>query len=183
MEQNEFLDRYEKILQDGLVKLCTGAGLLKAELLQSPDVDAKWELYIKDYISDAVVNFNEFPEAAIAFAAYLGLGVAYNWDKAWKKWSDASYKDYYGKHGFDDMDEHIVRDIMGIDLESAEARKLKDTFISCATAALGLISHEGIETQTSQGFYVLARTYSVMYKTGAAISLNKLGYKRVAVNI
>ena len=53
------LDRFEQLLEDGLVKICSGAGLLPADLVRCPDVDGLWDVYIKDYIADAVVNFNE----------------------------------------------------------------------------------------------------------------------------
>ena len=74
------LDRFEQLLEDGLVKICSGAGLLPAELVRNPDIDGLWDRYIKDYIADAVVNFNDYPEAALAWAGFLGLGVAWGWD-------------------------------------------------------------------------------------------------------
>lgn len=182
MQDSETLDRYESLLQDGLCKLCTGAGLLDGELLESPDISGKWDDYIKDYIADAVDNFNEYPEAAIAWAAFLGMAVAYNWDLNWRKYRSAPYSEYYGSRGWDDMDEHILRDLLGLKLDSPEAKKLSDTMMSCAVAALGLISHEGIETQTAQGFYILSRSYTVMYRIGASIELKRLKYKKVAIN-
>ena len=75
-EDTRELDRFEQLLEDGLLKICSGAGLLPAELVRCPDIDALWDSYIKDYIADAVVNFNDYPEAALAWAGFLGLGVA-----------------------------------------------------------------------------------------------------------
>lgn len=183
MEDTTYLDNFESLLQDGLIKVCQGNGLVGDELLDSPDVTGKWEDYIKDYVADAVENFNDWPQTAIAWAGFLGLGVARNWDRSWEKHSHDSYKDYYGEHGFDDMDEHILHDILGLDLESPEARKISDTLSSCALATLGLIRHEGIEPQTSRGFYILIRAYTVLYRIGAGIELKRLGYKKVAVRV
>lgn len=183
MTRQENLDRFEKVLQDGLIKVCTGAGLLERELLSTPDVSGKWEDYIKDYIADAVENFNDYPEAALAWAGFLGMAVARNWDLDWKNHSTDSYQSYYGTRGWDDMDEHILTNLLGLDIESSEAKKLSDTLQSCAYATLGLIRHEGIEAQTTEGFYVLSRSYSVMYRIGAAIELKRLGYKYVPMNI
>ena len=70
---------------------------------------------------------------------------------------------------------------MVVALPEAIGKKLSDTLDSCALAALGLIRHEGIEAQTELGFYVLVRTYSVLYRIGAAIELQRLGYQRVRV--
>ncbi|MCQ2181396.1 MAG: hypothetical protein MJY50_04995 [Bacteroidales bacterium] len=183
MEQEEYLDRYERILQDGLVKLCTGAGLLSGEALSCPDADGWWDVWVKDYIGDAVDNFNEYPMAAIGWAAFLGMGVAWKWDSAWPSGNapaKLSYRAFYGSRGFDDMDEHIMWDLLGLTHECG--RKVSDTVLSCAQAALGLIQHEGVETQTSLGFYVLSRTYSVMFRIGVAMELQRLGYRKVLLD-
>lgn len=181
MENSEYLDKYEGILSEGLQKLCTGAGMLDGEILRNDDIDLKWDEFIKDYIADAVENINAYPEAAIAWAAFLGMGVAHNWDEHWTHHRHDAYKDFYGKRNWDDMDEHILHGVLGLDLEGPEAKKVSDTFQNCALAALGLIRHEGIETQTALGFYVLARTYTVMYRVGAAVELHRMGYKKAAL--
>lgn len=174
-----YLDRYEAVLEDGLVKICKGAGLLREQFMRSEDIDGKWEQYAQDYVADAVLNFNEYPEAAIAWAGFLGMAVAHNWDVDWEAHKDDPYKSYYGSRGWDDMDEHILWEVLA--LPEAIGKKLSDTLDSCALAALGLIRHEGIEAQTELGFYVLVRTYSVLYRIGAAIELQRLGYQRVRV--
>lgn len=173
------LDRYEAVLEDGLVKICKGAGLLREQFMRSEDIDGKWEQYAQDYVADAVLNFNEYPEAAIAWAGFLGMAVAHNWDVDWEAHKDDPYKSYYGSRGWDDMDEHILWEVLA--LPEAIGKKLSDTLDSCVLAALGLIRHEGIEAQTELGFYVLVRTYSVLYRIGAAIELQRLGYQRVRV--
>ncbi len=187
MIDHEYLDRFESLLSEGLERLVRGAGLLGEavygmKLPASPDIDEFWDKsLIKDYIADAVQNFNEYPEAAISWAAFLGMAVAHHWDSDWAKHKNDTFKSFYGSRGFDDMDEHILRDIVGLELDSPEAKKISDTLLSCALAALGLIQHENIETQTEQGFYILARTYTVLYKMGEAIELHRLGYKAVAL--
>ena len=182
MENNEYLDNYEQRLELGLLRICEGAGLLESELLRSEDLDQTWEGYIKDYVADAVSNFNDFPEAALAWAAFLGMGVAHNWDTHWTHHRHDSYESYYGSHGWDDMDEHVLYGILGLQRDSQQAKKISDTLQSCALACLGLIRHEGIQTETAQGFYILSRSYSVFYRIGASIELKRLGYKKVAVN-
>lgn len=140
------LDRFEQLLEDGLIKVCSGAGLLPAELVRNPDIDGRWDAYIKDYIADAVVNFNDYPEAAVAWAGFLGLGVAWAWDADWHRYKDAPYRSWYGPRGWDDMDEHILRDVLGLPLDAPEAKRISDTLQSCALAVLGLLQHEGVET-------------------------------------
>ena len=178
----EYLDRFEKILEEGLLKVCRGAGLLEDEVLRSPDIDDKWDSYIKDYTADAVENFNAYPEAALSWAAFLGMGVAHNWDAGWEAHKDDAYQAYYGSKGWDNMDEHILHDVLGLKSDDPVAKKLNDTLLSCALATLGLIRHEGIEPQTDLGFYVLVRSYTVMYRIGAAMEIRRLGYKKVLIN-
>ena len=175
----EILDRYEKTLQEGLLKVCSGEGVLEGVLLGSPDIDAKWEEYLQGYVGDAVANFNRFPEAALGWAAFLGMGVANAWDKDWTSHSGDPYEAYYGPRGWDDMDDHILGDVLHLTPEWQE--KLSNVVDNCALATLGLISHEGIETQTALGFYVLVRSYGVLFRIGAAIELHRLGYKKVAL--
>ncbi len=188
MTDREYLDNFEALLTDGLVKLVQGAGLLGeaaygVKLPASPDIDELWDRnLIKDYVADAVCNFNEYPEAAISWAGFLGMAVAHYWDSDWSAHKDDVLRNFYGKRGFDDMDENILQNCLGMELESPEAKKTSDTLLSCALAVLGLIQHEGIETQTEQGFYILARCYTVLYKIGAAIQLFRNGYVVKTIN-
>lgn len=180
MEDSLFLDQFETTLQGGLIKVCQGAGYLKDGLLESPDLEAKWEEFIKDYIADAVENFNDYSEAALAWAAFLGMGVANLWDRNWEKYCDKPYSFYYGSRGWDDMDEHILYDLLGLDQE--KGKRLSDTLESCALATLGLLRHENIETQTARGFYCLSRAYTVFFRVGASLELERLAYKKVLIN-
>lgn len=176
-EESRFYDNYEKTLLEGLMKVCSSAGLMDGTLLGSEDLDGKWESIIKDYIADAVLQFNDYPEATIAWPAFIGMAVACMWDNDWEVFKDLPYASLYGEHGFDDMDEHILRDIMKIPLDSEEASKIVDAMDSCALAALALIRHEGVEAQTAQGFFILARTYTVMFKIGVSTALKRMKYK------
>ena len=175
---NERLDRFEKTLEEGLLKICRMEGLAD-EMLASPDIDARWDAFIKDYVADAVTNFNEYPQAAIGFAGFLGMAVACLWDRDWELCRNLPYRTFYGPRGFDDMDDHIVQDVLGLGPEKAS--KVSSAINSCAIACLELLRHEGIETQTAYGFYALSRCYSVLYRIGEAIELTSLGYHREAV--
>ena len=78
------------------------------------------------------------------------------------------------------MDEHILYEFIG--LTPDQGKKLSDLLDSCALACLGLIRHQGIEAQTADGFYCLARAYTVFFRIGAALELERLAYKKVLVN-
>lgn len=168
------LDRFETVLQEGLAKVCRSLNLLDEGVPASEDIDAKWNEYIESYVGDAVHNFNDYPNAALGFAAYLGMGVAHLWDEDWLENKGRKYESFYGSDGFDNMDDNIVENILRLDPVLTE--KIKSGILSLVEATLGLISHEGIQTQTQDGFFVLARCYTVFYKIGAAMELRRLGY-------
>lgn len=174
----EELDKFQQILEDGLLRVCAMSGV-PVEMMGSQDIDDKWDHLIKGYVADAVENYNDYPDAALGFAAYLGMAVANQWDKDWAHYKDKTYKSYYGDRGFDDMDEHITGNILH--LKPEQCRKLSRCILNCAQAARDLIRHQGIDTGTELGFYVLVRCYTAMYRIGAAIELNRLGYKKQKV--
>lgn len=175
----EYLDNFEKILRDGLAKVCRSEGLLpEGKLPGSEDLKKKWEDdFLKDYVGDAVQNFNEYPDAALAWAGFLGMAAAHWWDRDWEGHKADKYSDFYGSRGFDDMDEHILGDVLH--LKEDHAKKVSDALSSCAQATMGLIRHEQIEAQTAEGFYILVRAYGVIYEIGAAMELHRLGYSMV----
>ena len=173
------LDNFEQVLEDGLVKLCKSAGALD-DLISSPDIDERWEVFIKDYVADAVENINSYPNAALGFAAFLAMGVTFHWDRDWTAHKDDSYSCYYGSRGFDNMDDHILLEILQV--PSFEAEHISSIVYSCVQATLALLRHEKVDLQTEYGFYALARCYSVMYRVGEALELRRLGYKREKYN-
>lgn len=180
----EIYDIFEEKLRKELLKLCSQLGMLSEPiLLQSEDIDGKWNEFGRDYMIDAVHEFNSYPEVTMAWAAYLGMGVACHWDSNWGAYHKYKYSDYYGARAYDDMDEHIVRDILGYALGSKEAVDIAATLSSCAQATLNLIRHEGFESGSVEAYYVLIRCVKVMYQIGACLELHRLGYKMEILKI
>lgn len=177
MADREYLDNFEQMLENGLLKVC-GIG----SMLSSEDITQRWEEFIEDYVSDGVENWNGWPEVTLAWAGYLGVAVAHQWDADWQAHSHDSYRSYYGPKGYDDMDEHIIQHVLGLDLESEAACKITSTLRNCAAAVQALYRHEHIEIQTETGFYILVRSFSVMYRVGAAMELARLGYRNELIS-
>ena len=177
MEDSLYYDVFENNLRDELVRLCTLNKVLSGNLLRSDDIDGKWKELAPDYMADAMKLITDYPMVSVAWAGYMGMAVAKWWDQDWATFGKFPYANFLGKHGFDDMDEHIVSDIVGIKLDSEEAEKLENIMRQCATTAIGFIRHENIEPQSIRAFYVYARAVKVMFEIGAAIELHRLGYK------
>lgn len=178
MEENaKYYDVYEENLLREMLRMCTSLGMLDGELLSSEDIDQKWKEWAPEYIADALPEVNAYPDFAIACAGYAGMAVAQWWDQDWGRNHGAKYDTLHGSRGFDDMDEHIVQDILGLTLDSIEAKQIMNILLCCAQKASTFIQHEHIENQTVKAFHIFARTVKVMYRIGAALQLHRLGYK------
>ncbi len=178
MEENkpDYQDYEERLLQS-LAGVCPDCVSPQGILYDSDDIDAKWKELLPDYMADAVGQINAFPEAALGWAGYVGLAVAKWWDGDWGTNSLRTYKSLYGDRGFDDMDEHIVRDILGLNLQGKDADCLKCQLLNVAESALSFIRHEGTEARTVGAYHTLVHTVNVVFRIGASLGLKSLGYK------
>ena len=177
MEDIRYFDTYENNLQQEILRVCTSLGMLDGELLNSEDIDQKWKEWAPEYIAEALPEVNSYPEFAIACAGYAGMAVAQWWDQDWGRHHSESYESLHGPRGFDDMDEHIVQKILGLALDSTEAKQIVNILLCCAQKGVDFIRHEQIEAQTVKAFHIFARTVKVMFRIGAALQLRRLGYK------
>ena len=177
MEDNRYFDTYENNLLQEMLRVCTSLGMLDGELLNSEDIDQKWKEWAPEYIAEALPEVNSYPEFAIACAGYAGMAVAQWWDQDWGRHHSESYESLHGPRGFDDMDEHIVQKILGLALDSIEAKQIVNILLCCAQKGVDFIRHEQIEAQTVKAFHIFARTVKVMFRIGAALQLRRLGYK------
>ena len=185
METNdtEYLNEFEAKLTDELLRLCSQYKMLDGVLLATEDIDEYWRKIAPEYMADAVPQIAAYPTVSVAWAAYLGMGVAFGWDVDWSTFSGVAYQFYYGKQGFDDMDEHIVGDLMGVALDGDEARSIEEIIRRCGESAVARIRHEQIEPQSQLAFHVFARACRTMFRIGAAMELKRLGYHFEPLNL
>jgi len=178
MDEQDYLNQYERRLQDSLVSLCSAYGMMGGTLLENDDIEVKFtESLAEPYLSEAVREYRKYPEASVAWAGYLGMAVAKLWDADWQACQQLRYTDLQGPRGFDDLDERITSQVLGYELDSDAARRIADILSNCAVEALTMIRHENIEPQSPRAYYVFARTAQVLYRIGASIELFLLGYK------
>lgn len=169
-------ETFEDRLIEDLLRVCTSAGRLEGELLSSPDLDFKWDTLAQDYAAEAVRDFNAYPEVAIAWAAYVGMGMAARWDKDWNRYKNDTLKDFFGERGWDDLDEHVTRDILGLPLNSKDAAAIASLLSSCAECVMCFFRHEGIEPGTADAYRAFIKSNSAMYRVGAALELKRMKY-------
>ncbi|MBQ5784572.1 MAG: hypothetical protein IIW11_06305 [Bacteroidales bacterium] len=173
----EYYNKFEDSLQLELLKLCNSIGMLDQTLAESDDITEKWNDYATPYMSDAIGEINDYPEVTIAWPAYMGMAVAWWWDKDWLANMDQPYTAFYGKEGYDDMDDHIMANILGYEFNGEIDKKFRSTLFSCAEKTISIIMKEDVEPGSEKAFYILARAMKVMYKIGAALQLKHMGYK------
>lgn len=182
MEQQEYIDNYEQKLMQHMLRLTKSMGLLEGQLLESPDINEKWEQVANSYIGDAVKEIVNYPTVSVGWAMYLGMAVAHYWDEDWSVYGQVPnlYEYIRDKCGFDYMDEVVRGDILM--LKGKEYDEMEKVVQSCAQQVINQIRFEQIEPQSPLAFYVYARSVTVIYKIGAAIELKALGYKFEKVN-
>ena len=177
MNDLEYYNSFEERLQLELLKLCNTAGMLDSVLAESEDITDKWNDYATPYMADAIEQVNDYPNASIAWPAFMGMAVAKWWDTDWIANQNNPYEKLYGVEQWDDMDDHIMVDILGYPLGSPEEKEIRDITITCAEMAISMIMKEDFEPGSEKACYMLARTMKVMYKIGAALQLKRMGYK------
>lgn len=180
---NEYLQSFEEKLYTELLKLCTQYIAPGEALPQAGDVEERWNVLLPEYMADAVPQIASYPTVSLAWAGYLGMAVAHDWDTAWEQLKERPYKDFYGVQGFDDMDENIVENYLGIALDSQEAQAIEGTMRRLAQQALTLIRRENIEPQSPTAFYAYTKAVNCIFRIGAGLELLRLGYKYEKVNI
>ena len=171
------IEKYREDLTAHLLEVTTGNGLLKGTLLSTPDIDETWVRLTPSFYGDAVREFNRYPEFCLGCAGYLGMAIAFLWDKDWAKYRELPYSFFQGKRGFDDMDDHITDEILRDRRHSVPAMQ------STAAAAYHFLMRESPEPGTAEAYRMFLVTVEVMYKVGAAIELCRIGYKLERVTL
>ncbi len=178
-EQSQYLAQYEEKLMLHLLRQTSDNGFLDGQLLEIAELDEKWLTSAPEYMAAAVPEIAEYPSVAIAWAGYLGMGVAVLWDTAGEDYAEVDdlYTLISKPRGFDAMDEYVIEGLLGYSLESDEADRLESLMRGLAHSAQGMIRKENIEAQSVMAFHIFARTTKVFYRLGISIALRELGYR------
>ena len=175
----EYLQRYEDELTQKLLRQAHDLRCGAEQLYQTEDLEEMWHKIAPQYMVDAVPEIAQYPTVAIAWAGYIGMGLAHLWDKDWAEvfGREDVYASLRDPRGFDEMDEYIIEGVMGYLLDSKTAQGFENLMRSLSQTALAQIRHEEIEPQSEMAFHVFARTTKVMFRIGVSCELYRLGYK------
>ena len=174
----EVIDSLEK----RLIELCTSKKVLGGELFIVEELDEVWKKDAPEYMVNAVPEITDYPNVAIAWACYFGLGVATLWDVGWDKYKDEDlYTMIRDKRGFDQMDEYVTQDLLGC--EEKDGLMLSELIGECSDIALTIIRKEGVEPQSTEAFYLFADITKLFFRLGVSLELYRMGYKYHKVEI
>ena len=180
MEDKAYLDTFEARVKEALL---LPVEELNGQFLTTDDITAQWERMQQEYIADAVTQIADYPEVSVAWAAYLGMAVAEGWERDWDTLSQAPYTAFYGQQGFDDMDDNILMNHLGLALDSAEAQKYVSLYRTCARIATSSIRREQSPPQSPLAYHCFVRVCKLMFHLGASVRLKHLGYSLQQVDL
>ena len=183
MEQQEYLQNFEKGLAEQLTKTLSDKKLLGGYTFEVEELAQMWHNCAPDYMADAVPQIAEYPLAAIAWAAYFGAGAAVLWDKQAIKEDENTYLRLRDARGFDEMDEYVAYLMLDNGIKQAEIDHVEDALRSAAQSAETAIRKEGIEPQSVMAFHIFARVVKVFFALGVSVALHLMGYKYEKVKV
>lgn len=173
MQEQEYLLALEQRVRLALLQ---PVDELEGDFLLTDDLLEQWERLKHDYVAEAVTLVADYPEVSVAWAAYLGLAVAQGWDTDWEAIKQASLSDFYGEQGFDDMDDNILKNHLGLELNSQEAQSYVSLFRTCARIATTSLRREQIPPQSPLAYHSFVCVCKLMFSLGASLRLKQLGY-------
>lgn len=183
MEQQEYLQNFEKGLAEQLTKMLSDKKLLGGYTFEVEELTELWHRLAPDYMADAVPQIADYPLAAIAWAAYFGAGAAVLWDKQTLKADENTYLRLRDARGFDQMDEYVAYLMLDAGIKQPDIDRVEDALRSAAISAETAIRKEGIEPQSVMAFHIFARVVKVFFALGASITLHLMGYKYEKVKV
>ena len=183
MEQQEYLQNFEKALSEQLIKMLSDKNLLGGYTFEVEELGQMWHKCAPDYMADAVPQVADYPLAAIAWAAYFGAGAAVMWDKQKIADDENLYLRLRDARGFDEMDEYAAYLMLDNGIKQTDIDRVEDALRSAAMAAETAIRKEGIEPQSVMAFHIFARVVKIFFVLGLSVALHLMGYKYEKVKV
>ena len=183
MEQQEYLQNFEKALAEQLTKNLSDKGMLGGYTFEVEELAEQWHRCAPDYMADAVPQIADYPLAAIAWAAYFGAGAAVLWDKQKIAENENTYLRLRDARGFDEMDEYVAYLMLDAGIKQDEIDRVEEALRGAAISAETAIRKEGIEPQSVMAFHVYARVVKIFFVLGMSVALHLMGYKYEKVKV
>ena len=179
---NTYIDDFEKKLETNLFSELQKNGLVDNRMPEMTDIESLWLNIAESYIKDGVREYQDYPIVSLGWMMYVGMAIAQLWDTQWEDLQKVSniYQIMRDKRGFDNMDDMIREEILG--LKGENYKKCEDIVKRTATSSNTMLRHEGFEPGTVMAFQAYVRCLHQMYKMGAAVQLLRMGYRTQKLN-
>lgn len=143
---------------------------------ECPDVEDKWPAVAEAYLPDGIREFADYPIASLGWMMFIGMAIARYWDEDWEKYGkmDDLYLHLREKRGYDNLDEYILDEVIGLHGDAAEA--MQNLVGDCAERTKRAIYRLDIEPGTVDAFKAYVAGLQCMYQMGMAVQLNAMGY-------
>ncbi len=170
------VNEFQQKVYDDLYKFLLDKGAIDEHLPECPDVEDKWKEISRAYLPDGAREFQDYPVVSLGWMMFIGMAMAYYWDEDWEKHSTRTnfYEEIRDKAGYDNLDDTVIKDILGYEGEAAE--QVHALVAECASRVYSILSHERIEPGTELAFACYVAALHVLYRMGTAMELNALGY-------
>lgn len=169
---------FEKQTQEDLHKYLVSVDRVDKILPQTPDIEELWPAILEAYLPDGVREFQDYPTVSLGWIMFVGMAVAKYWDTDWEKYQKEGgkkiYEDLRDEKGFDNLDDHILETVLGVDKEEAE--NISKVVGECAARTLSALHRAQFEPGTEQAAQAYVGALKALYIMGAAMELNALGY-------
>lgn len=179
MEENkekEVAD-FEAKMREDLAGFLQKKGVVDGMVPVCPDVEEKWGVIARAYLPDGAREFAQYPVVSLGWMMLVGIAVAFYWDTDWVRYGSRNdiYESLRDMRGYDNMDEAVVEDVLGLKGDAAE--RLTSLAAETASRVYNILRHEPVEpgTQAALGCYIAA--LHQLYLAGMAVELNALGYR------
>lgn len=162
-----------------LHRYLTGRGAVDERLPECPDVEGKWPAIAEAYLPDGAREFADYPVASLGWMMFVAMAVTRFWDVDWEKYDkiDDLYLYLRDKRGYDELDEYILDEVLGLHGDAAES--MQSLVGDCAERTKRAIFALDIEPGTVDAFKAYVGGLQVMYQMGMAVQLKAMGYHMV----
>lgn len=169
---------YGEKLMEELKRHLVSAGKLDEMLPVCPDVEELWPSVKAAYMPDGVKEFADYPLVSLGWIMFVGMALAKYWDVDWEKYSKESGEELYRKlrdaRGFDNLDDYVLEDVLGLDKEEAE--KSSEMVGQCAAIAYHSLTTSEFEAGSADAAKAYVAALHRLYMMGIYTELNALGY-------
>ncbi|MBD5203724.1 MAG: hypothetical protein HDS82_02470 [Bacteroidales bacterium] len=174
---------FEKQTLGDLHRFLASIGKMDKVMAETADIQDLWPGVLEAYLPDGVREFEKYPVVSLGWIMFVGMAMAKYWDTDWEKYAKeggaAIYTRLRDAKGYDNMDEYILKEVLGLDeKQEEEASKIVG---ECASRTLSALHRANIEAGTEAAANAYIGGLRALYTAGAAMELNALGYHMQAM--